>query len=171
MGLLNYIRVDDCQSEEKIELTYCEASRCTFVYEGHNNITKLYTYNLSHLSFSHPQGKCSSKSRYSLEKHKVESECVCCSATGTVPMNVSLRCANGTRTHHQVLAVTGCDCMSHACPTDWERAHKPDKITYTWKTATIHFHICIYNRYCCSVEFVTTDLLIIEHFIHFYFSV
>lgn len=118
VGLLNYIRVDDCQSEEKIELTYCEASRCTFVYEGHNNITKLYTYNLSHLSFSHPQGKCSSKSRYSLEKHKVESECVCCSATGTVPMNVSLRCANGTRTHHQVLAVTGCDCMSHACPTD-----------------------------------------------------
>ncbi|XP_056092012.1 von Willebrand factor [Rhinichthys klamathensis goyatoka] len=87
VGLLNYIRVDDCQSEEKIELTYCE-------------------------------GKCSSKSVYSLDKHKVESECVCCSATGTVPMNVSLHCANGTRTHHQVLAVTGCDCMSHACPTD-----------------------------------------------------
>lgn len=52
VGLLNYIRVDDCQSEEKIELTYCEARRCTFVYEGRNNITKLYTYNLSHLSFS-----------------------------------------------------------------------------------------------------------------------
>ncbi|XP_039510334.1 von Willebrand factor-like [Pimephales promelas] len=87
VGLLNYIRVDDCQSEEKIELTYCE-------------------------------GKCSSKSVYSLDKHKVESECVCCSATGTVPMNVALHCANGTRTQHQVLAVTGCDCMSHACPTD-----------------------------------------------------
>ncbi|XP_056621756.1 von Willebrand factor [Triplophysa dalaica] len=86
VGLLNYIRVDDCQSEEKIELTYCE-------------------------------GRCGSKSMYSLDKHKVESECVCCSATGTVPMNVSLRCANGTRTHHQVLAVTGCDCMSHSCPT------------------------------------------------------
>ncbi len=27
VGLLNYIRVDDCQSEEKIELTYCEVSR------------------------------------------------------------------------------------------------------------------------------------------------
>ncbi|KAI2653383.1 von Willebrand factor [Labeo rohita] len=87
VGLLDYIRVDDCQSEEKIELTYCE-------------------------------GKCDSKSMYSLDKHKVESECVCCSATGTVPMNVPLRCANGTQTHHQVLAVTGCDCMSHACPTD-----------------------------------------------------
>uniref|UniRef100_A0A672PHD4 von Willebrand factor n=1 Tax=Sinocyclocheilus grahami TaxID=75366 RepID=A0A672PHD4_SINGR len=87
VGLLNYIRVDDCQSEEKIELTYCE-------------------------------GKCGSKSMYSLDKHKVESECVCCSATGTVPMNVPLRCANGTQTHHQVLAVTGCDCMSHACSTD-----------------------------------------------------
>ncbi|KAL0167649.1 hypothetical protein M9458_035871, partial [Cirrhinus mrigala] len=87
VGLLDYIRVDDCQSEEKIELTYCE-------------------------------GKCGSKSMYSLDKHKVESECVCCSATGTVPMNVPLRCANGTQTHHQVLAVTGCDCMSHACPTD-----------------------------------------------------
>uniref|UniRef100_A0A9J8CX21 von Willebrand factor n=1 Tax=Cyprinus carpio carpio TaxID=630221 RepID=A0A9J8CX21_CYPCA len=87
VGLLNYIRVDDCQSEEKIELTYCE-------------------------------GKCGSKSMYSLDKHKVESECVCCSATGTVPMNVPLRCANGTQTHHQVLAVTGCDCMSHTCSTD-----------------------------------------------------
>lgn len=87
VGLLNYIRVDDCQSEEKIELTYCE-------------------------------GKCGSKSVYSLEKHKVENECVCCSATGTVPMNVSLRCANGTQTHHQVLAVTGCDCMSHTCSND-----------------------------------------------------
>ncbi|KAA0715188.1 von Willebrand factor [Triplophysa tibetana] len=87
VGLLNYIRVDDCQSEEKIELTYCE-------------------------------GRCGSKSMYSLDKHKVETECVCCSATGTVPMNVSLHCANGTRTHHQVLAVTGCDCMSHNCPTN-----------------------------------------------------
>lgn len=28
--MLNYIRVDDCQSEEKIELTYCEVSRCIF---------------------------------------------------------------------------------------------------------------------------------------------
>ncbi len=126
VGLLNYIRVDDCQSEEKIELTYCEVSRGIFMFYC-NNTMKLCAYSLS-VFFSHPQGNCGSKSMYSLDKHKVESECVCCSATGTVPMNVPLRCANGTQTHHQVLAVTGCDCMSHACPTNWKQT--PDKITY-----------------------------------------
>ncbi|XP_062861316.1 von Willebrand factor [Trichomycterus rosablanca] len=87
VGLLNYIRVDDCQSEEKLELSYCE-------------------------------GHCSSKSVYSLEKNRVENQCVCCSATGTLPLSVSLHCPNGTKIHHQVLTVTGCDCQSHACPTD-----------------------------------------------------
>ncbi|XP_066540767.1 von Willebrand factor [Hoplias malabaricus] len=87
LGLLDYIKVDDCQSEEKMELSYCE-------------------------------GQCSSKSVYSLEKDRVESQCVCCSATGTLPLSVSLRCPNGTHTTHKVLTVTGCDCQSHACPTD-----------------------------------------------------
>lgn len=87
VGVLNYIRVDDCQSEEKIELRYCE-------------------------------GKCRSKSVYSLEKHAVEPECVCCSSTGTEPLSVALRCPNGTHTHTQLLSVTGCECHAHACPAE-----------------------------------------------------
>ncbi|MCJ8733665.1 hypothetical protein PDJAM_G00226260 [Pangasius djambal] len=87
VGLLDYIRIDDCQSEEKLELSYCE-------------------------------GRCSSKSVYSAEKNRVENQCVCCSATGTLPLSVSLRCPNGTHTHHQVLTVTGCECESHVCPAD-----------------------------------------------------
>ncbi|XP_031420651.2 von Willebrand factor, partial [Clupea harengus] len=87
VGVLNFIRVQDCQSEEKIELHYCE-------------------------------GKCRSRSMYSLEKHAVEPECVCCSSTGTEPVSVSLRCANGTHTHTQLLSVTGCECQAHACPAE-----------------------------------------------------
>ncbi|GAA6078266.1 von Willebrand factor, partial [Tachysurus ichikawai] len=87
VGLLDYIRINDCQSEEKLELSYCE-------------------------------GRCSSKSVYSVEKNRVENQCVCCSATGTLPLSVSLRCPNGTHTHHQVFTVTGCECESHVCPAD-----------------------------------------------------
>ncbi|KAL2092953.1 hypothetical protein ACEWY4_010265 [Coilia grayii] len=87
VGVLNYIRVDDCQSEEKVELRYCE-------------------------------GKCRSKSVYSLEKHAVEPECVCCSSTGTEPLSVALHCPNGTHTHTELLSVTGCECQAHACPAE-----------------------------------------------------
>uniref|UniRef100_A0A3B4EJ56 von Willebrand factor n=1 Tax=Pygocentrus nattereri TaxID=42514 RepID=A0A3B4EJ56_PYGNA len=87
VGLLNYVKIDDCQSEEKLELSYCE-------------------------------GQCRSKSVYSLEKNRVENQCVCCAAKGTLPLSVSLRCANGTHIPHQVLTVTGCDCQAHACPSD-----------------------------------------------------
>ncbi|XP_053533763.1 von Willebrand factor [Ictalurus punctatus] len=87
VGVLDYIRIDDCHSEEKLELSYCE-------------------------------GRCSSKSVYSVEKNHVENQCVCCSATGTLPLSVSVRCPNGTHTHHQVLTVTGCECESHVCPAD-----------------------------------------------------
>lgn len=55
VGLLNYIRVDDCQSEEKIELTYCEVSRCIFVFYC-NNTMKLCTYFFICLFLS-PTGK------------------------------------------------------------------------------------------------------------------
>ncbi|KAG7216081.1 hypothetical protein INR49_007833 [Caranx melampygus] len=75
VGTLNYIKVDDCQSEQQIELHYCE-------------------------------GKCPSKSMYSLEKATVEQECVCCAAVKTEPLDVPILCANGTRTHHTVLSVT-----------------------------------------------------------------
>ncbi|XP_053356531.1 von Willebrand factor [Clarias gariepinus] len=87
VGVLDFVRIDDCQSEEKLELSYCE-------------------------------GRCSSKAVYSAEKKRVENQCVCCSATGTLPLSVSLRCPNGTHTPHQVLTVTGCECESHICPAD-----------------------------------------------------
>ncbi|KAI4826035.1 hypothetical protein KUCAC02_021691 [Chaenocephalus aceratus] len=83
-GTLNYIKVDDCQSEHQIELHYCE-------------------------------GKCRSKSMYSLESAAVEQECVCCAAVETEPLDVPLLCANGTRSHQTVLSVTVCDCLSKHC--------------------------------------------------------
>ncbi|XP_041794165.1 von Willebrand factor [Chelmon rostratus] len=84
VGTLNYIKVDDCQSEHQIELRYCE-------------------------------GKCRSKSMYSLERAAVEQECVCCAAVETEPLSVPVLCANGTRSHHTVLSVTSCDCLSKQC--------------------------------------------------------
>ncbi|XP_029010472.1 LOW QUALITY PROTEIN: von Willebrand factor [Betta splendens] len=84
VGTLNYIRVDDCQSEHQVELRYCE-------------------------------GKCRSKSIYSLERAAVEQECVCCSAVETEPLSVPVLCANGTRSHRTVLSVTACDCVSKHC--------------------------------------------------------
>ncbi|XP_041111290.1 von Willebrand factor-like [Polyodon spathula] len=84
VGILKYIKIDDCMSENQVDIHYCE-------------------------------GKCSSKSIYSLEHHHVESHCVCCSATDTEPMVVPLRCANGTVLQHEVLNVKQCDCLSHAC--------------------------------------------------------
>ncbi|XP_037308269.2 von Willebrand factor [Pungitius pungitius] len=84
VGTLNYIKVDDCQSEHQIELYYCE-------------------------------GKCRSKSMFSLERGAVEQECVCCAAVQTEPLSVPVLCANGTRGQQTVLSVTACDCMSKDC--------------------------------------------------------
>ncbi|MGH0133628.1 UNVERIFIED_CONTAM: hypothetical protein FKN15_075997 [Acipenser sinensis] len=84
VGILKYIKIDDCMSENQVDLHYCE-------------------------------GKCSSKSVYSLEHNHVESHCVCCSATATEPLVVPLRCANGTVLQHEVLNVKQCDCLSHTC--------------------------------------------------------
>uniref|UniRef100_A0A8D0ARC9 von Willebrand factor n=1 Tax=Sander lucioperca TaxID=283035 RepID=A0A8D0ARC9_SANLU len=84
VGTLNFIKVDDCQSENQIELQYCE-------------------------------GKCRSKSMYSLERDAVEQECVCCAAVETEPLSVPILCANGTRSHQTVLSVTACDCLSKHC--------------------------------------------------------
>ncbi|XP_054631168.1 von Willebrand factor isoform X2 [Dunckerocampus dactyliophorus] len=83
-GTLNYVKVEDCQSEQQIELHYCE-------------------------------GKCRSKSMYSLQSAAVEQECVCCVATGTEPLSVPILCTNGTRSHHTVLSVTACDCQFKHC--------------------------------------------------------
>ncbi|KAK9516736.1 hypothetical protein VZT92_024651 [Zoarces viviparus] len=84
VGTLNYIKVDDCQSEHQIELHYCE-------------------------------GKCRSKSMFSLESAAVEQECVCCAAVETEPLSVPVLCANGTRSQQTVLSVTACDCLSKHC--------------------------------------------------------
>uniref|UniRef100_A0A3Q1AV12 von Willebrand factor n=1 Tax=Amphiprion ocellaris TaxID=80972 RepID=A0A3Q1AV12_AMPOC len=83
-GTLDYIKVDDCQSEHQIELHYCE-------------------------------GKCRSKSMYSLQRAAVEQECVCCAAVETEPLSVPVLCANGTHSHHTVQSVTACDCLSKHC--------------------------------------------------------
>ncbi|KAF3688863.1 von Willebrand factor [Channa argus] len=61
------------------------------------------------------EGKCRSKSIYSLERDAVEQECVCCAALETEPLSVPMLCANGTRSHHTVLSVTACDCLSKQC--------------------------------------------------------
>lgn len=84
VGTLNYIKVDDCQSEHQIELHYCE-------------------------------GKCRSKSMFSLERAAVEQECVCCSAVATEPLSIPVLCTNGTRSQQTVLSVTQCDCLSKRC--------------------------------------------------------
>ncbi|CAL9695336.1 unnamed protein product [Knipowitschia caucasica] len=83
-GTLNYIRVEDCQSEQKVELHYCE-------------------------------GKCRSRSLYSLERGAVERECVCCSAQDTEGLSVPVLCSNGTRSLHTVLSVSRCDCEAKHC--------------------------------------------------------
>ncbi|MBN3295673.1 VWF factor, partial [Amia calva] len=84
VGVLKYIKIDDCMSENQINIQYCE-------------------------------GKCTSKSVYSLEKNRVEKQCVCCSATATETMTVPLRCANSTVLQHEVLTVKACDCLSQNC--------------------------------------------------------
>ncbi|XP_035498752.2 von Willebrand factor isoform X2 [Scophthalmus maximus] len=61
------------------------------------------------------EGKCLSKSMYSLERAAVEQECVCCAAVETEPLSVPVLCANGTRSQHTVLSVTACDCLSKHC--------------------------------------------------------
>ncbi|XP_061679970.1 von Willebrand factor isoform X2 [Syngnathoides biaculeatus] len=84
VGTLNFVKVDNCQSEQQIKLHYCE-------------------------------GKCRSKSMYSLQRAAMEQECVCCVAAETEPVSVPVLCANGTRGHHTVLSVTTCNCQSKQC--------------------------------------------------------
>lgn len=54
VGLLNYIRVGDCQSEEKIELTYCSKSMHFYVLlqQYHEAMYILFIY-----LFLSPTGK------------------------------------------------------------------------------------------------------------------
>uniref|UniRef100_A0A8C5MCI6 von Willebrand factor n=1 Tax=Leptobrachium leishanense TaxID=445787 RepID=A0A8C5MCI6_9ANUR len=67
------------------------------------------------LSIQYCEGKCTSKSLYAIETHSMEDHCVCCSATQTEALPVSLRCTNGTIVQHEILQAMNCECLSHKC--------------------------------------------------------
>uniref|UniRef100_A0A3Q3M4R4 von Willebrand factor n=1 Tax=Labrus bergylta TaxID=56723 RepID=A0A3Q3M4R4_9LABR len=102
----------------KIGTTCCEM--CTEP-ECRKTVGMLKTIQVDDCQSEHPiemhycEGKCRSKSMYSLERSAVEQECVCCAAVETEPLRVPVLCANGTQSHHTVLSVTACDCLSKHC--------------------------------------------------------
>ncbi|XP_059510645.1 von Willebrand factor isoform X1 [Stegostoma tigrinum] len=61
------------------------------------------------------EGRCPSKSAYSLQKDGVQNECTCCSATASTPLLVPLRCLNGTVLQHKVIDMQECACVAHKC--------------------------------------------------------
>ncbi|CAH2276180.1 von Willebrand factor [Pelobates cultripes] len=67
------------------------------------------------LNIQYCEGKCTSKSLYAIETHSMEDQCVCCSASHTEAMLVSLRCTNGTVVQHEILQAKNCECLSHKC--------------------------------------------------------
>lgn len=69
------------------------------------------------LNIHYCEGKCTSKSIYAIETHRMEDQCICCSATQTEPMKVPLQCANGTIVEHEILQATNCECQSRKCTT------------------------------------------------------
>ncbi|XP_018418206.1 PREDICTED: von Willebrand factor [Nanorana parkeri] len=67
------------------------------------------------LNIHYCEGKCTSKSVYAIQTHRMEDQCICCSATQTEPMKVPLQCANGTTVEHEILQATNCECQSRKC--------------------------------------------------------
>jgi integrin beta 3 len=61
------------------------------------------------------QGKCHSRTSYSLEAAVLQQECVCCSPQKTEALSVPVLCGNGTQSLHTVQSVTECDCVSKHC--------------------------------------------------------
>ncbi|XP_060046210.1 von Willebrand factor [Erinaceus europaeus] len=61
------------------------------------------------------QGKCASKAVYNIDVEDVQDQCSCCSPTRTEPMQVPLRCTNGSVIFHQVLNALQCKCSSRKC--------------------------------------------------------
>uniref|UniRef100_A0A8D0WKY0 von Willebrand factor n=1 Tax=Sus scrofa TaxID=9823 RepID=A0A8D0WKY0_PIG len=61
------------------------------------------------------QGKCTSKAVYSIDTEDVEDQCACCSPTRTEPMQVPLRCTNGSTIYHEVLNAIQCKCSPRKC--------------------------------------------------------
>uniref|UniRef100_A0A4W3IFQ5 von Willebrand factor n=1 Tax=Callorhinchus milii TaxID=7868 RepID=A0A4W3IFQ5_CALMI len=83
-GVVQYIRIDDCMTENEVNIHYCE-------------------------------GRCSSKSAYSVQNDGVQNQCVCCSATASTKLLVPLKCQNGTVLHHEVTDMQECACVSRQC--------------------------------------------------------
>uniref|UniRef100_A0A8C6E4J9 von Willebrand factor n=1 Tax=Moschus moschiferus TaxID=68415 RepID=A0A8C6E4J9_MOSMO len=61
------------------------------------------------------QGRCTSKALYSIDTEDVQDQCSCCSPTRTEPMQVPLRCTNGSIIHHVVLNALQCKCSPRKC--------------------------------------------------------
>lgn len=61
------------------------------------------------------QGKCVSKALYSIDTEDVPDQCSCCSPTRTEPMQVPLRCTNGSLVYHEILNAMQCRCSPRKC--------------------------------------------------------
>ncbi|XP_074859171.1 von Willebrand factor isoform X2 [Carettochelys insculpta] len=61
------------------------------------------------------EGKCRSRTKYSVQMNRLEGECTCCLAAQTVVVTVPLRCANGTMVQYRVPSAVECDCLSRKC--------------------------------------------------------
>ncbi|XP_073645226.1 von Willebrand factor isoform X2 [Tursiops truncatus] len=61
------------------------------------------------------EGRCTSKALYSIDTEDVQDQCACCAPTRTEPMQVPLRCANGSVIHHVVLNAMQCKCSPRKC--------------------------------------------------------
>ncbi|XP_007436263.1 von Willebrand factor [Python bivittatus] len=71
--------------------------------------------NENQLNIHYCEGKCTSKAIYNITLNHIEDVCTCCSATVTDPMDVPLRCANGSVVLHKVLNARECECLSRKC--------------------------------------------------------
>ena len=61
------------------------------------------------------QGQCDGKAVYSIDTEDVQDQCSCCSPTRTEPMQVPLRCTNGSVIYHEVLNAMQCRCSPRKC--------------------------------------------------------
>ncbi|EFB19326.1 hypothetical protein PANDA_020489, partial [Ailuropoda melanoleuca] len=61
------------------------------------------------------EGKCVSKALYSIDTEDVPDQCSCCSPTRTEPMQVPLRCTNGSLVYHEILNAMQCRCSPRKC--------------------------------------------------------
>uniref|UniRef100_A0A8C0KND2 von Willebrand factor n=1 Tax=Canis lupus dingo TaxID=286419 RepID=A0A8C0KND2_CANLU len=61
------------------------------------------------------EGKCASKAVYSIHMEDVQDQCSCCSPTQTEPMQVPLRCTNGSLIYHEILNAMQCRCSPRKC--------------------------------------------------------